>query len=497
MSTQVNNQHTVFISYSSADEPWVLQHLLPRLKENKVNWRDGYEFRAGVTLVDEIERAIKECNRTILVLSPKYLEDTWQHFSGGLVFTFGANTNRWLAIPVIAAACSELPPHIKMLVNIDLTSDNDRAWEQLFEALHTSAPEMIGEDFADLKQPSAEAGGGKALPIGQGLKALCELMGRAEVKAKVERFNPQLKTAHSQIQRVADYKDMHDELHLMQKECLQPLWNAIGRFPDDEQARENVLRAQVDLERNLESIQQMLQRPTFNQTSQTWVVKLAQSLYFLTLAIETNDAAEPVAERERRIKALQDAVEHLDAVLASQPTRLNRGLNEAADALRLSELLLALVSIRTRMVAPNQEEEEIEKVRMFEAAIDNLTDLYRKLKVLVNDHHKWQDVDTELRRIKNNFKLLELELSWGFLLEMTEPLYLGRSESWAEKFREISNNLGAAIEAGDFEKAKEPFQRYYSRASDRFIRVDKAIQRLCNDLREVGQSLSLVLEIIQ
>lgn len=490
----LENHQKIFISYSKDDNEWVRTQLLPRLEEKKIEFMDRTDFRGGFLILDEIERSMKACQRTILVITPNYLKDTWASHNAGLVMSYGINTEQWLAIPVIATACTELPERIKALVCIDLSSEDRPEWDQLFEAVQTPPKQILIEDFADIKRPNAPPPGGGPPAISKGLKALCELMARPEVKDEVTRFRERFEKACSQIQVLADYKDVHDELHLTQRGCLQPLLDAQEGFPDKDRARENVLDSQYELQRSVESIEEVMGRPTFANGGHFWPRNLQMALTFLTAANQMVANADQHDERERRISSLGEAILNLNLVIAKQPSRFNDFLREAARDLKLADLILALTSIGGHLTEIGQERE---KVKRFETAIENLADLYRKLKVLLADHDKWQEIDLMLHEMKNNLDMSKLKAYWKFLPEAMEPMYAGRTERWARQFQELGCSLDDAILGDEFELAKEPFQRYYSLSGDRFIRVDKAIKNLCGDLREVGASLSLILEIIQ
>lgn len=468
--------------------------LVTRLQEKKLEFMDRNDFRGGFLILDEIERAMKACQRTILVISPNYLKDTWATHNAGLVMSYGINTDQWLAIPVIAMACPDLPERITALVCIDLTLNGSREWDRLFEAVRTPPKQTLIEDFADIKTLKARSPAGGPPSIGKGLKALRELMARPEVAAEVTLFRGGFEKACNQIQVLADYKDVHDELHLAQRGCLQPLLDAQEGFPDKEQARINVLNSQYELERHVENIQEVMSRPTFGHGQHFWPRNLEMALTSLMAANEAVVSADQHKERERRIEALGDAIFNLNLVIARQPARFDNFLREAARELKLADLILALTNIGGHLTDLGQDRE---KVNRFETAIENLADLYRKLKVLLADHDKWQEIDLMLQEMKRDLDLSKLKSYWAFLPEAVEPMYAGRTESWARQFQDLGCSLTDAVLANEFERAKEPFQRYYSLAGDRFIRVDKAIKNLCGDLREVGAALSLILEIIQ
>jgi hypothetical protein len=135
-------------------------------------------------------------------------------------------------------------------------------------------------------------------------------------------------------------------------------------------------------------------------------------------------------------------------------------------------------------------------VSSFELAIENLSDLYYSLKSLVADHDKWQEIDGHFRRIRSNYTLTELKNSRKILSFLLKAACGDRAEAWAQAFPPQCMRITRAIAASDIEGTKEPFQLLYGFASDRFIRVDKALKGLCEDLGRVGDSLNLLLSNI-
>ena len=137
MSEPDGYSYDVFISYSysRADEAWVRRELLPRLEGAGISFIDQLRFELGRPELEERERAIKESRRTLLVLTPDYLNDTWQEFASILIGTYGLNRKRWPTIPVIVRDCEELPLWLEALTSLDLRHPDDETWQRLMQAL--------------------------------------------------------------------------------------------------------------------------------------------------------------------------------------------------------------------------------------------------------------------------------------------------------------------------------------------------------------------------
>jgi hypothetical protein len=124
--------------------------------------------------------------------------------------------------------------------------------------------------------------------------------------------------------------------------------------------------------------------------------------------------------------------------------------------------------------------------------------LSQDLSNYVKLHNQWQLVDLELRRIDSNLEkdIIELEMSWRYLKEMTEPLHNTITEQWAQSLRLDSEKLDRALKVQNHAEIKQYFQRYRKQVSFRFYHVDLALKKLCENLRRIGEPLVLLLRIV-
>uniref|UniRef100_A0A4W5RRG1 Toll-like receptor 21 n=1 Tax=Hucho hucho TaxID=62062 RepID=A0A4W5RRG1_9TELE len=73
-------KYNAFISYNSADEPWVLDQLLPNLEGNGASFRlclHHRDFELGRNIVDNIVSAVYSSRKTICVVSRHFLCSEW------------------------------------------------------------------------------------------------------------------------------------------------------------------------------------------------------------------------------------------------------------------------------------------------------------------------------------------------------------------------------------------------------------------------------------
>src|SRR5215212_9397348 len=140
MTTQPTpGTYDLFISYAQADRAWVEGFLLDALEQADVNYHSEDTFALGVPRLVEFERAIKQSRRTLLILSPAYLVDTFGQFVDVLVNSYGLETATWPVIPLLLAPV-DLPARLSQLVRLDVTSA---------EAEH----QMLARLCAELQRP--------------------------------------------------------------------------------------------------------------------------------------------------------------------------------------------------------------------------------------------------------------------------------------------------------------------------------------------------------
>ncbi len=125
--------YDVFISYSHADRTWVWKRLLPRLEKAGVKvCIDDRDFEYGVPSLINMERAVENSRRTLIVLTPDWVTSAWTEFESLLVATKDPAARHGRLLPLKLADC-ELPPRIAMLSYADFSERRRRT--QSFDLL--------------------------------------------------------------------------------------------------------------------------------------------------------------------------------------------------------------------------------------------------------------------------------------------------------------------------------------------------------------------------
>ena len=137
MADQQVFDYDVFISYSSQDKDWVRGDLLNEIEKTGLRaFIDYRDFKRGAPSIKEMERGVSICRKTLLILTPNYIESEWCEIECIMSQTLGPANRNLRLIPLLKTECNK-PLRVRALTHIDFTdgADFDLAWEQLLEAL--------------------------------------------------------------------------------------------------------------------------------------------------------------------------------------------------------------------------------------------------------------------------------------------------------------------------------------------------------------------------
>lgn len=133
--------HDVFVSHSQADREWVDEWLLPRLEQAGLRAAVDYrDFVVGMPRIESIERAVENSRRTIVVLTPDWLDSEWNAFEALLLRTMDPAARRRKLLPVLLKPCAP-PDLIDSLEKADLTIE--RHWEKQIKRLTRDIEDVI------------------------------------------------------------------------------------------------------------------------------------------------------------------------------------------------------------------------------------------------------------------------------------------------------------------------------------------------------------------
>lgn len=132
------SQNEFFISYARADKQWAewIGFVLEDQGHRVVI--QAWDFRPGSNFVVEMQNAAAGASRTIMVLSPDYLQSQFATPEWSAAFVNDPQGLERKLVPVVVRPCKPTGV-LKPLVHIDLTSlDEEAAREELLSGLNTA-----------------------------------------------------------------------------------------------------------------------------------------------------------------------------------------------------------------------------------------------------------------------------------------------------------------------------------------------------------------------
>lgn len=118
-----NYEYDFFISYANSDAAWVHGFLQNSLEHAGKRCLTVEDFRLGQPELVEIERAVQQSRRILLVLSPDYLNnsDHVDNIVNALEHYRGKTVSDWPVIPLLLRAVN-LPSRLDFLVGLDFSN---------------------------------------------------------------------------------------------------------------------------------------------------------------------------------------------------------------------------------------------------------------------------------------------------------------------------------------------------------------------------------------
>uniref|UniRef100_A0A182PWR2 TIR domain-containing protein n=1 Tax=Anopheles epiroticus TaxID=199890 RepID=A0A182PWR2_9DIPT len=138
-----DKQYDAFISYSHKDENFIVQELLPKLEGEELNFKLCWhvrDFMPGEMIATQITKAVEESRRTIIVLSPHYLESVWGQMEFNTAYLQSLEVKRNRVIPIIyqdIGDIDQLDPELRayLKTNTYVQWDDPWFWDKLCYAM--------------------------------------------------------------------------------------------------------------------------------------------------------------------------------------------------------------------------------------------------------------------------------------------------------------------------------------------------------------------------
>jgi hypothetical protein len=185
-------------------------------------------------------------------------------------------------------------------------------------------------------------------------------------------------------------------------------------------------------------------------------------------------------------------------VLGRELSRMNSALVAAARSLRLQQLLGALTIIRDQLALHRLDAVARSQFEIFAEGVTAMARLSARLGVLVGTHDAFQEVDDELRRVKELLSqdVEELILAWADISRLAQRLYAVNPGDWAERLSENTRLLDEAVAANEPARIRRAFRTFHHQALLCFNKVDHDLLALCSELQQIGRPTQAVLRIL-
>lgn len=128
-------EHTVFLSYSYKDRPWVAEFASALHDQGVPGWFDAFEMKPGERWKERIQEALRASDTLVLLLSRNSVESPWTFFEIG-----AAIADKKRIIPVATE---------------DVSPDQVPSVVAQYQMLKESSPREAGRRVAEMLQETA------------------------------------------------------------------------------------------------------------------------------------------------------------------------------------------------------------------------------------------------------------------------------------------------------------------------------------------------------
>lgn len=463
--------HDVFISYSHKDKEWVDGVLVKTLQANGVDVLiDSDDFVGGATSIDNMANAVTSAQRTLVVLTPNWVSSEWTTFEGLLSAQTDPTGSKGKMIPILRAKCDP-PKWMAIRSYLDFV-DDARVSQQLERLVRA------------LKRPVASTDTSVKIEIvNEGLRTVADLIASGPARDALLEFRFRFESIASRIDRMASFKEVHDQLHHIQLHCYDQIVRDVPRLADEDDAVDALLQYADTLNESIERLKKLSLSPVFENFKLNWIATLERAQQALSAGIDARDCT-----------AVKRAASLIDRVLASEPPRIDARLSDAASELELDAVIDAVAVVCRKARESGLDATKFTKL---ESALDEMERLDDTLEELVRNHTAWQDVDVVMRRVDTNLDADSFELvdTWPDLKKQVQLLTATSADS-AKSLGKEAESLDAAIAENDAQKMARHFRRYRQRAITRFFAVDTNLHQQCGELRKAGDPLAAIVQAL-
>lgn len=317
---------------------------------------------------------------------------------------------------------------------------------------------------------------------GEGLRILHQEAHAPEVREAIRHYQTDLKATLESIETVRHYKQLHDLFQEMEVSYNLIIHNERPRLELVGETWDSITSNKPVLDGPINDLIEKAQEHPYH----------ARAAYWLPM-VEKGKEAMDASIRKQSLKELDKALRFLYRALDRGLPRVNGHLVDAATDLPLKRLIKSVDSIVHRL----EGRWNAELIDHLQHSIQAMIELQTQMETLVNHHNDWQRLDDELRRIDvmtaQDFS--ELRMMWPDIQGMGMDLYGRSAIQWAIDLRYSNDRLESVLSGQRPPNAiKQEYEAFRRQVSRRFRLVDDQLLQLCEDLRQIGEPLDLLLK---
>jgi len=378
-----------------------------------------------------------------------------------------------------------------------------KAKEVVFSGLPEE--EIIQAALNELKTP-ADTGESTAIII-DGLDAFIDLVKtNRDAYSAVIYYRKTFETALWEIDRIANYKRLHDELHKVQLNWPDAgVVTVLLSSKDEDTVKDTLLGYSAALNNTCAELRETYENGFVDGAEHAWIEQLEGYQSDLEKVLNGEVAGldhEPTTEEIK--EATKNAFAVIKELLTSKLSKLNERLKESINKLHLADLIKAMNEVCeqvTRLSAHT-----LEQIQQYKTGVTELSNLDALLKALIEQHDSWQRADNLLRNLGETLKrgiqkgearttvqeaerLTNLKFIKAIIDNSVTPLLQGRTTFWSTRLLAAAEKFSKELERSEADRAQHAFDNYREQAWNFFFEIDSEMKRRCEELRTIGQKL--------
>jgi formylglycine-generating enzyme required for sulfatase activity len=180
--------YDVFVSYNHKDKDWVRGILLPYLENEGLRvCIDHRNFEVGVPALVNMENAVDRSRKTLLILTPDWIQSNWTEFEALLIQTTDPVGRGRRILPVMLRKC-DLPLRLGIFTYLDLTDPAEfefQMWRLIAAIRSTPQHRVLTSATSAAASTQSSRSAVYELNYERGLAALNDLLSQGDAETRL------------------------------------------------------------------------------------------------------------------------------------------------------------------------------------------------------------------------------------------------------------------------------------------------------------------------